>query len=155
MTTEHKKRIDPQLDLSLGANVGAVGPVGLGGVGRLGEPAATSATLASGADTRMSSRAGSSRKSLARQGSRKLSKASTPKGGGHLSFAPPPEPASGLTMAALQEPGRVKLLRAPAYIDPSQRAKRNMMQAVESRQERQARQSERRQQMIESLTPQF
>eukprot|EP00937_MAST-01D_sp_MAST-1D-sp2_P001259 g1259.t1 len=62
--------------------------------------------------------------------------------------------AGGLSAAMLEEPGRVRLPRAPAYIDAAQRAKRNMMRAGESRAERQARLSQRRQQMISNLTPQ-
>jgi hypothetical protein len=55
----------------------------------------------------------------------------------------------------LDEPKAVKLVRAPTYLDPAQRAKHNMVRQVDTQREREASLAKRRQDIIGALVPQF
>ena len=62
---------------------------------------------------------------------------------------------AGLSEAMLDEPKAVKLVRAPTYLDPAQRAKHNMVRQVDTQREREASLAKRRQDIIGALVPQF
>jgi hypothetical protein len=69
--------------------------------------------------------------------------------------SPQPSVVFGLSAEMLGEPAKVRLARAPVYVNPRQRAKLAMLQQMDAREDRDARLRRRRQDILNALVPEL